>query len=211
MKRIRALAVLILSLAGCFVYDNPVDTGIPPSATYQVVISGPGYDGTYEWIAMDSAYEAMVGGTTYYVYQDASFYWILATALNQSHGGSIPSSVNPGGALPPTTVAGWSSVITAVDDSAGGICLFSGPPDSPVTVGNILKVTFTASDSVASATFEWLMSTDYAGLSSVTVGTNSTYTVAGSDLSKWIRVIVTPTDSSGRKGTPAVSQPVRVV
>jgi len=211
MVRIRVLAAFVLILAGCFVYDNPVDTGIPPTATFQIVVTSVGYDGTYVWNSMDSAYEAMVGGTTYYVYQDSGFFWILASALNQSHtGGCIASSVNPKGALPPTTNSGWSSAI-AVDDSAGGICLQSGSPDSPVAVGDILKVAFMASETGNGATYKWLTSIDYAGLSPVTVGTNSTYIVQLSDSGLWIRVVVTPTDSTGkRKGTPEVSQPVRI-
>jgi hypothetical protein len=211
--RITALIAAVLALAGCFVYDNPFDTGIPPTATLQIVVTAAGYDGTYEWNSMDSAYEAIVGSTMYYVYLDADCYWILANGLNQSHtGGCIASSVSQYGALPATTLSGWSGVISAVDDTAGGVCLQPGSPDSPVTVGSTLKVVFVASETGNGATYKWLRSIDYAGLIAVTVGTDSTYTVQSSDVSRWMRVIVTPTDSTGkRKGTPVVSQPVWVL
>jgi hypothetical protein len=81
-----------------------------------------------------------------------------------------------------------------------------------VSNGSILQVTFKASDPGNSATYQWERSDSAAFLSASAVGTGSpTYLTTVEDASKWIRVSVTPTDSTGTvQGTPVASQPVKV-
>src|SRR5208282_2518934 len=109
MRRLGLLAVPVLCLAGCFVYNNPYDK--TPAAAFQVVVSSSSYGGTYVWSSQDSAYEATVGGTPYYMYIDSSNYWCFANQLNQTHLSSIASSLSQYGALPPTSPSGWSGSI----------------------------------------------------------------------------------------------------
>jgi hypothetical protein len=221
MMRLPALAALVLCLAGCFVFDNPIENAVPhtpatpstPTATFQIVVTSNFYGGTYVWSSQVNAYKASVGGTPYYVYLDASGFWILASTLNQTYGSTgITHSVYAYGALPPTTNAGWSPAdrITSVDDSTGGI---SGPgaPDSQVTVGQVLHVTFLVSDPSNGATYQWVSSTSQGVGGQDLHVTGNTYTIVSGDLGHWISVVVTPTDSTGTiPGTPVVSPPVMV-
>jgi hypothetical protein len=73
-----------------------------------------------------------------------------------------------------------------------------------------LKVVFLASSLGNSATYQWQRSSSQSGDSPVLIGTGSTYTIQfPADSGKWIRVIITPTDSTGKiQGTPVVSGPV---
>ncbi|MGO9310019.1 MAG: hypothetical protein ACLQDL_13475 [Spirochaetia bacterium] len=208
------LAAAALCLSGCFVFDNPWDTSSPlPGATFQIVVSSSSYSGTYVWSPSDTAFEAMVGATRFYVYMDSSGYWCLGSVPNQVYngGGVVAHSQSTYGALPPTTVPGWtgSGVITAVDDSAGGVSAQGGSPSSPVSNGQTLQVAFLASSTGNGAAYQWVSSPSQDGSSATVVGTGSTYTIQSSG--QWIHVIVTPTDNTGRvQGTPVASQPVHV-
>jgi hypothetical protein len=199
-------ASTVLCLTGCFVFNNPWDGATLPGATFQIVVTSSSYGGTYVWTPQDNAYEAPIGSTRSYVYMDASGFWHLASPL----GNVIASSTSPYGALPPTS--GWtgSGVISGVDDSAGGVSA-GGSPGNPVSTGQILQVAFVASSPGNSATYQWVSSPLQNGSSATFLGTGSTYTIQLSDSARWIHVIVTPTDSTGRvQGTPVASQPVYV-
>jgi hypothetical protein len=224
MTRLPALAALVLCLAGCFVFDNPIENAVPhtpttpptpptPTAAFQIVVTSDLYGGTYVWNSADSAYEAVVANARYYVYLDNTGYWVLGNQVSTSYSiGGITHSVYAYGALPPTTNSGWSPTggITSVDDSTGGI---SGPvaPDLQVNVGQVLHVSFLASDPGNSATYLWMSSTTQGVGGQNLHFTGSTYTIAPGDLGHWISVVVTPTDSTGTiPGTPVVSPPVMV-
>jgi hypothetical protein len=220
MTRIPALATTVLCLAGCFVFDNPYDSNSsnsPPSiptAEFEIVVSGASYSGTYVWSAADNAYSAVIGLTTYHVYMDNNGYWVLSYLYNWNHlsGGTWGTSPVYG-PLPPTNGGNWSpgGVIFSVDDSAGGICSTPVAPDSPVQVGDTLQVTFKSSDPQDLATYQWERSSSPDWLSSVPVGTGSTYALTSSDFNKWIRVVITPTDgTSVGVGSPVSSPPVYV-
>jgi hypothetical protein len=204
MMRIAAvLAASVLCLAGCFLFDNPWDTNSTPTATFQIVISSISYGGTYVWSPQDNAYEAMVGSTPCSVLMDSGGTWHLT-----SGGTVIASSTSPAyRTLPPTSNSGWSgSIISGIDDSEGGICPQGGAPDGTVSSGMTLKVAFLASSLGNSATCQWQRSSSQSGDSPVPIGTGSTYTIQSGDYAKWIRVIITPTDSTGKiQGTPVVS------
>jgi hypothetical protein len=220
------LAALVLCLAGCFVFDNPIENAVPhsptappttppptPTAAFQIVVTSALYGGTYVWSSADDAYKANVGGTPFYVYMDASGFWILTSDKSQTYGSvGVTHSVQAYLALPPTTATGWSPTdrITSVDDSAGGI---SGPgaPDTQVTVGQALHVTFLASDPANAATYQWLRSSSQGIGGQNLPATGNTYTTTSGDLNKWISVVVTPTDSTGTvTGTPFASPSVMV-
>jgi len=215
--RIAVLTATVLSLTGCFVYDSPYDR--TPSATLQIVVTSNNYGGTYAWSPRDNAYEAMVGNTLYYVYMDSNGYWCLGAVLSQINtGGSVmaraPSTYANCG-RPPTVAAGWtgSSVVSSVDDSEGGIHA-GASPDSSVVNGSVLQAAFLASSPGNSATYRWVSSPNQNGSpSNLPSGpaSGSTYTILSGDYAKWIRVIITPADSTGTiQGTPVTSQPVRV-
>ena len=216
MMRIPALfASILLCLAGCFVFDNPFDTSSMPTATFQIVITSIGYGGTYVWSPQDNAYESMVGSTRYYVYMDSNGYWCLGGVLNQVYtgGGVIAHSTSSYAncALPPTTTSGWTGIISSIDDSAGGVYAQGQLPDTGVSTGSILQVVFLASSPGNSATYQWVRSPNQNCSPPTPLGTGSTYTIQSGDYAKWIRVIITPTDSTGKvQGTPVGSQPVRV-
>src|SRR5271157_2484501 len=206
MLRLLALAVFVLCLAACFDFNKTFDP--PPTVTFQIVISStnPNYGGTYVWTSQDQAYEAVILGGRYYVYMDGSGIWHLSGP--NSIGASIASSTSPAyGTLPPASTSRWSGsgmIISAIDDSEGGISDQSDAPDGPVAG------TLQVSSSGNSATYQWQRSSTSSFDSSVLIGTGSTYTVQmGTDYHQWIRVIVTPTDSTGTiQGTPVVSQAV---
>jgi hypothetical protein len=127
---------------------------------------------------------------------------------------NIANSTGPlFGTLPPQSSSGWSgsgTIISGINDIGGGISDQSDPPDGPIGSGGTLQVAFLASSSGDSATYQWQRSTTSSFDSPVLIGTGSTYTVQmGTDYHDWIRVIITPTDSTGTiQGTPVVSPPV---
>jgi hypothetical protein len=228
MMRLAALAALVLCLAACFVFDNPIENAVPhspttppptptpttPTAAFQIVVASNYYGGTYVWSPPDSAYRVMRGSTPFYVFMDSSGYWCQTYVRSHDHTNSnYWSTSSLFGALPPTTAGGWtpSGEISSVDVSAGGISAQGGPPDSPVTPPQRLQVTFLPSSPGNSATYQWTSSTNSVGTSQTLLGTDSTYLLSPGDSLHWIRVIVTPTDSTGTvKGTPVVSPPVMV-
>ena len=189
---------------------------ISPTATFQIVISSTNYGGTYIWNPLDSAYEAIVGGARYYVYTDSSNYWCFASQLNQTYNtGSIAYSLSINGTLPPRFGSGWSgagAIIAGIDDSEGGICLLVGPPDGTLSPGAALQVVYLASNLGDSATCQWQRSSSSLKSSfdpPTSIWTGSICTLQSGDYARWIRVIITPIDSTGTiPGTPVVSQPV---
>lgn len=210
------LAAAIICLSGCFLFDNPYD-GPMPSASFQIVVSSPAYGGTYVWNSTDGAFEATVGVTRYFVFlsTDAiSGAWCLSDSLAKGPitGQDIAHTVANYAALPPVDGnTAWSpnTALTAINDNTGGV---SGPagPDSPVTYGSTLHVTFSSTASFGLATYQWERSSATDFNSRELVGTDSTHNTS-SDSGHWLRVIVTPWDSTGTvKGTPAISPPVRV-
>ena len=205
MMRSLALAAAFLCLAGCFLFDNPFDNPV----TFQIVItSSAGYSGTYVWSSDLRAYETMIGGVPYYVYMDSFGYWCIADQLNLSYSTiGIPHSVGQYGALPPSASSEWTSSIDGIDDATGGITAYSKSPGSTVSIGDTLQVGFMPG---GSATYQWQGSSVANGTSWVSLGTGSTYDIPSSH-TLWIRVTITPTDSTGRtKGAPSISPPVRV-
>ncbi len=205
MTRIPALALPVLCLTGCFLFNNPWDGATLPTATFQVVVSSISYGGTYVWSSTDAAFEAPVGSSRSYVYMDSGGIWHLASPQ-----GNVLSSTSGGfDALPPTS--GWtgSGTISAVDDSAGGVSVLGGSPSNPVANGQTLQVVFVASSPGNSATYQWIGSPNQSGVPPTLLWTGSTYTILSSG--QWIHVIVTPTDSTGKvQGTSVASQPVWV-
>jgi hypothetical protein len=214
MIRIIALVATILPLTGCFVFDNQYGPGgSTPTAKFQIVVTGASYSGTYVWSAVDNAYSAVIGPTTYHVYMDGSGYWVLSYLYGQNHGVGTYATSPVYAPQPVTSGANWSppGEISNIDDSTGGICRTSGAPDSPVLVGNTLQVTFKASDPQNLVTCQWERSASAAWPFSALIGTGSTYTITSADLNFWIRVIITPTDSTGAMvGSPVSSPPVHV-
>jgi hypothetical protein len=205
MIRCLAIVAAVLCLAGCFVFDNPFDTGSRAAITFQIVVSGGSQPGTYMWDSQTSAFEMMSGSLRNYIYMDGTGYWRLADSV----GGLRTSSILPYGALPPTTYSGWSPAdqLSSIDDSEGGISGPSGYPDITVSHGQTLSVGFHNADPGALVTYQWQQSSSQNGTSATTIGTASTCTPAAAG---WVRVIVTPTDGSWKHGTPAVSPPVYV-
>ena len=207
------LALSVLCLAGCFVFNNLYDK--TPAATFEIVVSSTNYGGTYVWNSQDYAYEATVGGTRYYVYIDSSNYWCLANQLNQTYNsGSIAHSISKFGTLPPTSGLGWSSTITGIDDSVGGVSVQGGAPDGGIP-GGTLQVSFLASNPGNSATYQWQRSStseQSSSYSPINGGNSSTYLLQpgpGNDYQHWVRVTIMPTDSTGTiQGIAVVSQPV---
>ena len=215
MMRITALAAAVLCLAGCFVFDNPWDTtNPPPTVQFQIVVTGGTYSGTYIWSSADNTYTAVLHGTPYHVYMDLEGYWILSYLYNWDHYSGGIYGISPAhAALPPTNGAYWTpgGTLASIDDSAGGICRTLVSPDSPAMVGNTLQVTFKASDPQNLSTCQWERSSSREFLSSVLVGTGSTYLLTTPDKYQWIRVTITPTDRTGVIiGSPASSPPVYV-
>jgi hypothetical protein len=215
MMRISALAAAVLCITGCFVFDNPFDirsvgTSSTPTVTFQVVITGPSLSGTYVWSSPDNAYKTMISGTPFFLYMDGGGVWGVKWSVSPN----AYSTYTSYSALPTASGSNWVPMgeIWTVDDSAGGISVQGSPPDSLVSNGSILQVTFKASDPGNSATYQWERSDSAAFLSASAVGTGSpTYLTTVEDASKWIRVSVTPTDSTGTvQGTPVASQPVKV-
>jgi hypothetical protein len=210
MKRIAVLVAAALFLAGCFVFDNPWDMGdIPPSMTFQIVVQGGSYAGTYMWNSTDNAYEAMVGSDPFYVFMDSTGYWCLASQLDKITGnGTLAHSISTHGALPPTSGSGWNSIVTGVDDSAGGIIKLGGLPDETV---KRLDYLYLPSDPRNHLTYRWQHSLatgtpPAAGWTDIP-WTDGTYQIQPT--SGWIRVTIIPTDSTGTiEGAPVVSQPV---
>jgi hypothetical protein len=211
--RITALAAIVLCLAGCFLFNNPYDTSSPPAVTFQIVINSLSYAGTYVWNPTHSAYEATVGGLPYYVLMDGSGFWCLASALGQNSSTAIdytPSPVYRG--LPITYGPSWhiTTLITSVDDSAGGISTTLKPPDGTVSVGDILQVGFSSTIPGVGALYQWQGSSNVGMTSSVALGTGSTYHVLDSS-HLWIRVTITPIDGTGKIiGPPVTSPPVHL-
>lgn len=212
MIRVVALAaVATLLLSGCFLFDNPFDTSSTPTATFQVVVKGPSLAGTYVWSSPDNAYRTVIDGTPYFVYLDSEGgTWGVRWSVSPNAFSTSPAF----GALPPTSGSNWlpGGEIWSVDSSAGGISAQGQSPESIVTNGNTLLVAFKASDPRNSATYAWERSDAAAFLSVSAVGTGiPQYLTSGADAGKWIRVRVTPADSTGTyTGTPVVSQPVKV-
>jgi len=204
-----ALASAVLCLAGCFVFDNPYDTSSIPTATLQIAVTSNNYGGTYVWSSQDNAYEAVVGNTLCSVYMDSGGTW----RLTYGTGNIVASSTNPNyGTLPPTlSWSGSGTIISSIDDSEGGIYVMTKLPDGRIPpAGGTLQVVFLASNPGNGATYQWQRSLNQSFDSPVPIGNLSTYTLQfGLDYMRWIRVIITPTDSTGRiQGTPVVSQPV---
>jgi hypothetical protein len=159
MMRIPVLAVTVLWLAGCFVFDNPYDLGSPPpipTVEFQVVVTGASYGGTYVWSPSDNAYRANLG-SLFYVYMDTTGYWLLSYLFNWNHTYGGVYAMSPAyGAMPQAIGTNWSppGEIFSVDDSVGGI-RSAVAPDSPVQVGDILQVTFKASNPLNLAAYQW--------------------------------------------------------
>jgi hypothetical protein len=137
--RIFMIPLCMLCLAGCFDFNKTFPS---PTASFQIIVSSPSYGGTYLWSAQDSAYEALAGGSRYYIYTDSSNFWCIANQLGQTHdSGSIAHSISQYGALPPTSGSGWSSDITGIDDSFGGVSQQGSAPDAGVS-GGYLQASF---------------------------------------------------------------------
>jgi hypothetical protein len=140
---------------------------------------------------------------------DGSGIWHLSGP--NSIGTNIANSLNSWGTLPPQFTTNWSgsgTIISSIDDSEGGISDQSDAPDGGIS-GGTLQVAFLASSSNSSVTYQWQRSSTSSFDASVLIGTSSTYSVQfGTDHLQWIRVIITPTDSTGVMGTPVASQPV---
>lgn len=207
MIRIPALAAVVSCLTGCFIFNNPYDR--TPTATLQIVVQGGDNAGTYIWNSADDAYEATVAGTPCSVYIDSSGTW----RLTYGTGNIVASSTSSYAycTLPPTIAAGWSSlVLSSVDDSEGGISIQGSSPDNHITMqAQILQVAFEISNLGNSATYQWQKSQHQWFDSPVPIGNGSTYTIQSGEYGNWFRVIITPTDSTGRvQGTPVASQPV---
>jgi hypothetical protein len=207
------LAVCAICLCGCFVFDNPVESGgstsaptPTPTVTFQVVVaSDSGYGGTYVWNPTSNAYETMLGGTTGSVYMDSYGIWRLSAS------GPFAQAFPTFAALPPTAGASWTTGVTSVDDSAGGISAVGFPPDAPISRTQTLQVSFLASNPQNGATFQWTSSSAVTGTAETVLGSARTLQLTSADFQTWIRVIITPTDSTGTiKGTPVVSPPVKV-
>jgi hypothetical protein len=211
MMRIAALfAACEMCLAGCFAFNNPWDTNSLPTAAFQIVVHGGLYAGTYVWSSGDNAYEAAVGSARYYIHMSSGLWWLAGP---DSIGTSIAYSTSSYGALPPTSNVGWSpsGKLSTLDDSVGGISEQGGYPDGVISYGQTVHVTFKASDLGNSTTYQWERSSLQTGGSPIPNETGSTYTTQSGDSAKWIRVLITPIDSTGTiKGTPVVSPPVRV-
>ena len=207
MTRITALAAAIVCLTGCFVFDKTFDTISQPVITFQIVVHGGPYAGTYVWNAQNSAYEGMVGSTRFIISMDVGGVWHMKDGMSNN----IASSIILYGALPPTTSSGWSPAdrFTSVDDGAGGV---SGTtPDGIVSYGQTVGVTFSLSDPGARIAYQWQRAFSLSAGFSILPWTGSTYVIQSGDYGKWIRVIVTPSDATGTvMGTPVVSPPVRV-
>jgi hypothetical protein len=212
MIRIGAFAAVMLSLNSCFIFDNPFDSGSRSVFAFPIVITSANYGGTYVWNAEDAAYEATVDGTPYFVLMDPSGTWCLALAPNDTYSSAISYTLSPTyRALPATSSSSWYvPVLTSVDVSSGGISAASKLPDSTVSVGDTLQVSFASTIPGSSATYQWLGSSS-AGMTSPTVlGTGSTYYVPNGTYS-WIRVVITPRDGAGNViGPPATSPSVRL-
>jgi len=213
LRRVAPLLVPILFLASCFNFNNPYENGIP-ATQFQIVLASPQYGGTYIWNPQDSAYETTVGGTPYYVYMDSEGFWCLAAALGETHySPPIDYSSTIHLTLPPTNASGWhtASVLTSVDDSAGGVSVQGSPPSQAPVVGNTLQVAFVISNASDEVTFQWQSSATQEGSSLPLSDTGSTYVIQSFDSTHWISVVITPMDSTGTvKGTPVTSQSVYV-
>jgi hypothetical protein len=213
-------AACVICLCGCFVFDNPVESGgstSAPTVTFQVVITSATCGGTYVWNSHDNAYEAVLSNVRYFVYQDSSGAWCLSAQLGgtSSVAGSVIASSTPPPfrALPPTSGSGWSPTypapLTSIDDSAGGISAQGSLPDNPITQAQILKVGFLASDPGNLAKYQWESMTAPGSFTPVPGETGSTFKSPG--VGQWVRVMVTPTDGTGTiNGVPVESPPVFV-
>ncbi len=97
--RIAALTATVLSLTGCFAFDNPYDK--TPAVTFQIVVQGGPYAGTYVWSSTDGAYETTIGGTLCSVFMDSGGTWHLTYGA----GNIVSSSTGPYAycTLPPTS------------------------------------------------------------------------------------------------------------
>lgn len=207
------LAAAIVCLSGCFLFDNPYD-GPTPSASFQIVVNSATYGGTYVWNSTDGAFEATVNGIQYFIFQSSGS-WCLSTSLAKGpENGGIAHSLTPYAALPPTNVStGWTppAVITAIDNSTGGVTGQAAGPDGPVAYGDLLQVGFSKTAPDGLATYQWERSSLVNFTSRQVVGTDSTYQTSTFDYGQWLRVIVTPLDSTGTvKGIAIASAPVRV-
>ena len=204
-------AAAALLLSGCFLFDNPYDTGSMPTATFQVVVTGPSLAGTYVWSSPDNAYRTVIGGTPYFVYLDSiTGTWGVKWSVSPNAWSTSPVF----GALPATLGSNWLPVneISSVDNSAGGISVQGSQPDTPVSLAlsPILQVRFLSSPG-SGATFQWVNANTPTGTALSILGSSSTYAVMPGDYHKWIRVVVTPTDGTGVvAGSPVTSPPVYV-
>ena len=211
MRLCQALIIgALLSLSGCFVFDNPND-GPVPSVAFQIVVNGSPYSGTYDWSPADGAFEATVLGNRYFIYLWSTGEWCLSNLMSKGPlSGAIAYSASAYSALPPINGANWNAVVSAIDDSMGGISGNAAGPGAPVTNGDTLQVAFSSTSPGGSARYQWQRSYYSDFISMEMLGTNNTYQTS-SDTGKWIRVIVTPMDSTGTVlGTPVTSAPVRV-
>jgi hypothetical protein len=202
---------ILLSLSGCFIFDNVYD-GSMPGIAFQVVVSGsPSYSGTYTWSSVHGAFEATVGGNQYFIYLWPTGEWCLSNLMSKGPlSGAVAYSAATYSALPPVNGANWNAVVSVIDDGMGGISGNAAGPGAPVTNGDTLQVAFRSTSPGGSAGYQWQRSYSSNFSSIEMVGTNSTYQTS-SDTGKWIRVIVTPKDSTGAVlGTPVTSAPVRV-
>ena len=211
MRLCRVLIIgALLSLSGCFVFDNPYD-GPMPNVAFQIVVSGSPYSGTYVWSSADGAFEATVGENRYFIYLWSTGEWCLSTATTIVPTGAFSHTTVTFAALPPVNGANWNAVVSVIDDSIGGISGQMAGPGAPVTNGDTLQVAFSSTSPGGSARYQWQRSYFSNFLSIEMAGTNSTYHTFSPDMGKWFRVIVTPMDSTGTvPGTPVTSAPVRV-
>ena len=197
-------------LSGCFAFNNPYENGVP-GAQFQIVVSGTSYAGTYVWNPQDLAYETAVGATLYYLYMDLSSYWCVSNSRATQHDSALGYYPTANAALP-SSLPSWSPTAVGVDASRGGVCSVANPNGGTVGSSDTLQVLFINPFPGGSATYEWQRLSAENGTVLATIGTGSTYHISYSnDSGKWIRVIVTPVDSTGRViGTPTASQPVHV-
>jgi hypothetical protein len=218
VKLCRALVIgALLSLSGCFVFDNPLDRSLPTVA-FQIVVNSATYGGTYAWSNASNAFTAKVNGTPYFIYLWPTGEWCLSDdPFKGPATGAFVWTITPPTftALPQNNgTSGWtpSSVITSVDGAAGGIRGESAGSYGKIYYPDTLRVTFVTSDPSNTATYTWERSLSESFYPSSVVGTNSsTYATSSLDQGNWIRVTLTPMDSTGTvTGTPVTSAPVLV-
>jgi hypothetical protein len=209
------VASLLFALAGCFVFDNPYDR--LPSASFRIVVTSASYGATYEWnqaAGSNGAFKSSGSGTTYYFYRDPSDRkWYLSDGADAPSETMTMASSTAGTALPPPSGSGWTppSVISSIDDSAGGIW-GNGIPTYTVGNGCSLQVHYVKSDLTDTAGFQWQSAAGPAGAWADIVNANGdTFNTATTYPNMYIRVLVTPKDATGSvSGTPAASPPVFV-